>query len=115
MSDPAPTCSVCGLSCEDRPFAKDAKGRVICRECLDAKKAQRAGPEGGGSDLMSGLLAKSKMAKATPCPNCKSYMPEGTVVCAACGFNTQTGKASTTRVSVVKKESSFKWPFGRKK
>ena len=118
MSEPTADslkCAVCGQSCENKPHAKDAKGRLICRDCIDRKKAEREAGA-GGKDVMSGLLSKSKMANATPCPNCKSYMPEGTVVCTHCGYNTGTGKAATTRVTASKQTSGDrKWFFGRKK
>ncbi len=110
-------CVVCGQSCEGKPHAKDTKGRIICRPCIDKRKAQRAATDTGGAAVMAGLLSKSKMANATPCPGCKSYMPEGTSVCTHCGYNTETGKAVTTRVvetSTKKKSSKGMWPFGKK-
>ena len=57
---------------------------------------------------MADLLSKSKMANATPCPGCKSYMPEGTVVCTHCGYNLQTGKAASTRVYEAPKDKKVK-------
>jgi hypothetical protein len=111
-------CAVCKQSCEGKPHAKDAKGRVICRACLDKQKAARSATDTGGAGVMAGLLGKSKMANATPCPSCKSYMPQGTVVCTHCGFNTETGKALNTRVvETSKKAEGGKkglWPFGKK-
>ncbi len=102
------TCVVCGQSCEGKPHAKDTKGRIICRPCIDKKKAQRAATDTGGAAVMAGLLSKSKMANATPCPGCKSYMPEGTTVCTHCGYNTETGKAATTRVFDAPKQKKAK-------
>lgn len=101
-------CAVCGQSCEGKPHAKDTKGRIICRPCIDKKTAVRAATDAGGKDVMAGLLAKSKMANATPCPSCKSYMPEGTIICTHCGYNTQTGKAASTRVFAAPKEKAAK-------
>ena len=57
---------------------------------------------------MADLLAKSRMANAAPCPQCKSYIPEGGVICSACGYNTQTGKAAHTRVIAAPKEKKEK-------
>ena len=105
------TCAICKQSCEGKPHAKDAKGRVICRECIDKKKAARAATDTGGAGVMADLLSKSKMANAIPCPGCKSYMPEGTVVCTHCGYNLETGKAVSTRVV----EQSKKKEPGQKK
>ncbi len=66
--------------------------------------------------IMSDLLAKSKVAGATPCPNCKTYLPGESVVCTHCGYNTETGKAASTRIveSKTKDGSRGLWPFGRK-
>lgn len=101
-------CAVCKQSCEGKPHAKDAKGRVICRACMDKKKAARAATDTGGAGVMADLLGKSKMANAVPCPNCKSYMPQGTVVCTHCGYNTETQKVAATRVVEAPKERAKK-------
>jgi len=98
------TCAACGQSCEGKPHAKDTKGRIICRPCIDKRKAQRAATDTGGAAVMADLLAKSKMANATPCPGCQSYMPEGATLCTHCGYNTETGKAMTTRVVKAPKQ-----------
>lgn len=102
------TCAICKQSCEGKPHATDAKGRVICRSCIDKKKAARTATDTGGQDVMGALLSKSKMSNATPCPSCKSYMPAETVICTHCGYNTQTGKAATTRVIAAPKEKKAK-------
>lgn len=102
------TCAVCGQSCEGTPHAKDTKGRIICRPCIDKRKAQRAATDTGGASVMADLLSKSKMANAAPCPGCKSYMPEGTTICTHCGYNTETGKAVTTRVFNAPKQKKAK-------
>lgn len=101
-------CAVCKRPCADKPHAKDAKGRVICRECLDKQMAARSATNTGGAGVMADLLSKSKMANATPCPNCKSYMPAGTIICTHCGYNTDTGKAANTRVIAAPKEKKVK-------
>lgn len=114
------TCAICKQSCEGKPHATDAKGRVVCRACIDKKKAARTATDTGGQDVMGALLSKSKMSNATPCPSCKSYMPADTVVCAHCGYNTQTGKSMNTRVVEASKskgqgrKKGGLWPFGRK-
>ena len=84
----------------------------------DNTRARSAGtpPASKSPNVMGDLLAKSKVANATPCPNCKTYLPTGGVVCTHCGFNSATGKASSTRVVEIKKKESGRgaWPFGRK-
>lgn len=67
-------------------------------------------PGGAASvpNVMADLLAKSKIAKATPCPNCKSYLPQGGVVCMHCGYNAKTGKAVGTRVVSLRKQKERK-------
>jgi len=84
----------------------------------DDSRARSAGskPASKSPNVMGDLLAKSKVANATPCPNCKTYLPNGNVVCTHCGYNTATGKATTTRVVEVKKKESGRkaWPFSRK-
>jgi hypothetical protein len=39
----------------------------------------------------SGFIPEAGHA-TTPCPSCDAAMPEGAVLCTACGFNTTTGK-----------------------
>lgn len=67
-------------------------------------------------NIMGDLLAKSKVADATPCPNCKAYLPRETRICTHCGYNTETGKAVSTRIVEAKKKDSSRglWPFSRK-
>ncbi len=62
----------------------------------------------GPPNVMADLLSKSKVADATPCPNCKSYMTGESVICTHCGYNSQTGKNINTRVIDAPKQKKAK-------
>lgn len=49
---------------------------------------------------MSDLIADSPMLTARNCPSCSNPMVNGAVICVRCGYNTSTGKALHTRISV---------------
>lgn len=63
-------------------------------------------------NVMADLLSKSKVATATPCPNCKSYLAEGATICTHCGYSTQSGKNLNTRVYNAPKEKKAKASSG---
>ncbi|MFG0259680.1 MAG: zinc ribbon domain-containing protein [Phycisphaerales bacterium JB041] len=81
----------------------------------DTRRPAPSRPASSTPNVMGDLLAKSKVANATPCPNCKTYLRNGDVVCTHCGYNSATGKATATRVVEIKKKESGRkaWPFSR--
>lgn len=85
---PGKICVRCGVDCAGRPRVKDASGRYTCADCVEQIKRRRAG----------GAATPSKPAPASgaPCPNCARVMPTDAVLCTACGYSTQTGRALQT-------------------
>lgn len=55
---------------------------------------------GGPSDddVMRALLSEPTQPGTEPCPQCRSRIPVGAVLCANCGLNLKTGKTLSTRV-----------------
>ncbi len=103
----AKMCTICGTDVANKPRTKDAKGRYVCKECVEraqqakAAKAQaeaapvavKAGPK-SGAEVQAGDnsflldLAKPEIPKGkVMCPSCGKAMSEEAVICVSCGFN----------------------------
>lgn len=111
-------CVYCGDSCAGQARIKDDQGRYAHKVCVEARmKEDQSGAQadpvhddGGGygmDDLLAdlpetGAEAGGVGAMRAACPGCGSAMAGDAVVCMSCGFNTQSGKAASTRVKKQK-------------
>lgn len=59
-------------------------------------------PEPGYDPVMASLVASSQQVTSVSCPNCKSWVKEGQLLCTSCGFNLEEGKQIRTRVQKEK-------------
>lgn len=71
----------------------------------------KAGREDDGS-VLNALIDSSPMLNAQKCDGCKLPIPNGTLVCTHCGYNTQTGKKLKTQVAKAPKEKK-EAPIGK--
>lgn len=116
-------CIICGDDVSTKPRVKNAEGKYLCKGSCDQaylKQAKSAPPKPAaappspestlppGDDIMARLVAGSPMLNAESCSSCGNSMPTGAVICTRCGFNAQTGKATKTVVSALKREKGSK-------
>lgn len=110
-------CIICGVDCAERPRMKDSQGRYACQDCIKAGRkapaAETKSPKGStparpaagrasaGFDMDS-YLEGVHTADANPCPKCGNGRPAGAIVCMQCGYDSEAGRAITTRVSKEK-------------
>jgi hypothetical protein len=124
----AKMCTICGTDVANKPRTKDAKGRYVCKECVEraqqakAAKAQaeaapvavKAGPKsaaevqaGDNSFLLD--LAKPEIPKGkVMCPSCGKAMSEEAVICVSCGFNKTKNEKLHVQVLKPKIEKATK-------
>lgn len=127
MESTAPKiCTVCGLDCSNKPRAKDAQGRYVCKECMqraqaaqvakqDAGKpkaaaggapvvgavggaARSAGDQGDNAFILDIVEPPKVREDQKPCPSCGKGINEGQVLCTSCGFNLKTGERALVNV-----------------
>lgn len=124
-------CVLCGGDCAGQPRIKDPRGRYYHKTChAEAARQREAGEAvtpmsdalsdalpaagaGAGLGAMSGGLDDGPSflddilppgaGLAGACPNCRSQLAPSAIVCTACGYNTQSGQAGTTRKLKAKK------------
>ena len=99
-------CRACGADCAGRPRVKDSKGRYYCRDCYErakkditAKKARAASappppPVYADSGARTGSGSEHVLIEAgkPKCRGCGASLPDGAILCTACGFNLATGE-----------------------
>lgn len=112
---------VCGQDVSSKPRVKDNQGRYLCVGACQKKYqtevppvAPKAAPSARpqaravardadlDNGLMNDLVASSPMISAKRCDSCGNPLMNNAIVCLSCGFNSATGKAMKTRVSVDK-------------
>jgi hypothetical protein len=111
MSENQPKiCVVCGEDCSNSPRAKDKQGNYICKACADKRRGAEGGkkPAPKEEDLMTQMVRDALVDRGEPCPECSAPMSAGAVVCTRCGYNRETGKAASTRVSMLSKTKKKK-------
>ncbi len=115
----AKMCTICGTDVANKPRTKDAKGRYVCKECVERAqqaKAAKAQADAAPSVRESGAVAAVPLASdntflldmakpAIPkgkvmCPSCGKAMGEEAVICVSCGFN--KSKNEKLHVQVLK-------------
>ncbi len=121
MSTTAPTklCTKCGIDCSGKPRTKDAQGRYMCKPCFDAVSQKAAAPKPAAkiapkpvpvadaaddAAMMAALLESAPAALTETCPSCGNGVAEGNVICTICGYNKETGKAVSVKVSKPKRD-----------
>lgn len=109
MSNEDKICVLCSKSCAGMPRIKNERGQYAHKACVDAKSNAQPAPVeednlydddlGGMDDLLDdiGVEEEAFGESAMACPGCGQRMADGTVVCMGCGYNTQSGKAMSTK------------------
>lgn len=112
---PSKVCIVCHQDCSARPRTKDPSGRYTCKDCLDraasAKlatataplqppeptvKPSRPAPAATGQEFISldddpSRIMSAANAQPRACVNCAMILGPNSIICARCGYNTETG------------------------
>ncbi|MBC7835770.1 MAG: hypothetical protein H7Y88_11820 [Phycisphaerales bacterium] len=106
-------CVICAKDVSAAPRVKDGQGNYLCMagDCQQkmmarvrtAAAAPKAAPVLLGDDemgLMDKLISASPMLTSAKCTECGWPLRSGAMICTHCGFNSQTGKAVKTRLTV---------------
>ncbi|MCX5689477.1 MAG: hypothetical protein NTV94_06780 [Planctomycetota bacterium] len=119
----AKTCSVCGQDCSKTQRTKDAKGNYICAACVEhakqtkqaqqkpasspAQAASKASPkqpaEGDNSFLLELGGRTQALEGGKQCPSCDRVLNQTDRVCLGCGYDTQLGRKTRTKVEAAPK------------
>ena len=119
----AKPCSVCGQDCSKMQRTKDAKGNYICAACVErakqtkqaqqkpaavpaagaAKPAAKQPAEGDNAFLLDLGGRAQALEGGKQCPSCDRVLNQTDRVCLGCGYDTELGKKTRTKVLAAPK------------
>lgn len=119
----AKKCSVCGQDCSKTQRTKDAKGNYICAACVEhakqtkqaqqkpvaapapaaAKAAAKQPAEGDNSFLLELGGRAQALEGGKQCPSCDRVLNKTDRLCLGCGYDTELGRKTRTKVEAAPK------------